>query len=106
MFLKGSLDFLTEQSIHIFRNGLHSDKNYKNVLSLCFSIKPIPPALLSLPIQSTKVHICGLKPKKGVEGKKLRDSDWTIETMKEFYNMVANKRLIAEIVVRFLSIYT
>eukprot|EP00111_Clytia_hemisphaerica_P005366 TCONS_00015509-protein len=67
------------------------------------SIKPISHALLSLPVQSSKVCVYGLKPRKDAEGKKLHDSDWTVETMKEFYNMVANKRLIAEIIDQTIS---
>uniref|UniRef100_T2M6M2 Tudor domain-containing protein 1 n=1 Tax=Hydra vulgaris TaxID=6087 RepID=T2M6M2_HYDVU len=56
------------------------------------SLKPITEELLQLPLQSTLVTICGIKKLSN----KNTDEKWDINTTKQFYNIVANKRLIAQ----------
>jgi len=62
------------------------------------SLKQISQVQISLPMQSTIVEIAGLKPKVGLPGERLPDSDWNVDSMKCFFNIVADKRLIVEIV--------
>jgi len=69
--------------------------------SFLYSLKPISRDLLSLPMQATKVGIVGIAPTSSDKAstEKMPNSDWSVETMKRFYAMVANKRLIAQVVV-------
>lgn len=64
-----------------------------------FSLKQISQVQISLPMQSTIVEIAGLNPKVGLPGERLPDSEWNVDSMKFFFNIVADKRLMAEIVV-------
>lgn len=53
-------------------------------------------------MQSTIVEIAGLEPKLDLPGEGLSDMEWNVDSMKCFFDIVANKRLIAEIVVKLL----
>lgn len=60
---------------------------------------PLPPDLIHLPMQSRKVNVSGIKPVMyDKSSEMLRDTKWSIEAMKVFFSIVADKRLIAEVV--------
>ena len=81
-----------------------------NQLYFFLSLMALDPTFINLPMQATKVCLAGIKPKpfeKSDEACKsmVKDTNWSIESLKQFYSIVANKRLIAEIVVGHLFIY-
>lgn len=61
------------------------------------SIKPLSADLINLPMQASLVYIAGVKPLHNSASKESKNN-WSSEAKKNFFVMVANKRMIAQMV--------
>ena len=72
---------------------------------LNFRLKKIPNNFIDLPVQAMCCELAGFFPPEHPTGKLYRNTKWPVETMKSLFQIVANKRLIACILVSALRLH-
>merc|ERR1712124_209298 len=96
LYYRARVDGLDEENKLV--QVCYVDYGTREVVSLD-SLIPIPPSLIELPMQSCKTYIAGISPCKTLKSENvLQDCTWSSESMKQFYSIIANKRLVAEVV--------
>ena len=59
----------------------------------------LPMEYIDLPMQATLCRIAGLQPVEDGDPPFFKDTKWTVKAMRSFYDLAANKRLLAQVVV-------
>ena len=70
-----------------------------------FRIRSIPGNFLELPIQSIYCELAGIHPPNSSRGPFFKDTKWPIGTIKTLYQIVADKRMVASILVCPICLY-